>query len=232
MQRPIPRPHARPYLAASLRRRSYTQQSSSCRFHFQILSRSPQRVSRSSRKRRRIQTSSDCLAFRRALLSSPCSSSALIQRPDFTSLPLHPCPSVPRDCRRASRRVKAGVCGISARFMHAVCTCTSMPTSGKMWLVSASSVVQSCRVGERKWWCVRLVCRLLCRTYRIAEGRTARASKRREAPRTPVSLNRSHTSTRSIRYRNRTVLRLGHCRHCIQIISDTTQVSAVFCTSA
>ena len=157
MQRPIPRPHARPYLAASLRRRSYTQQSSSCRFHFQILSRSPQRVSRSSRKRRRIQTSSDCLAFRRALLSSPCSSSALIQRPDSTSLPLHPCPSVPRDCCRASRRVKAGVCGISARFMHAVCTCTSMPTSGKMWLVSASSVVQSCRVGERKWWCVRLV---------------------------------------------------------------------------
>lgn len=122
MQRPIPRPHARPYLAASLRRRSYIQQSSSCRFHFQILSRSPQRVSRSSRKRRRIQTSSDCLAFRRALLSSPCSSSALIQRPDSTSLPLHPCPSVPRDCCRASRRVKVGVCGISARFMHAVCT--------------------------------------------------------------------------------------------------------------
>ena len=150
MQRPIPRPHARPYLAASLRRHSYIQQSSSCRFHIQILSRSPQRVSRSSRKRRRIQTSSDCLAFRRALLSSPCSCSALIQRPDFTSLPLHPCPSVPRDCRRASRRVKAGVCGISARFMHAVCTCTPLPT-----LVSASSMVQSlyygtCRVGERK----------------------------------------------------------------------------------
>ena len=155
MQRPIPRPHARPYLAASLRRHSYIQQSSSCRFHIQILSRSPQRVSRSSRKRRRIQTSSDCLAFRRALLSSPCSSSALIQRPDSTSQPLHPCPSVPRDCWRASRRVKAGVCGISARFMHAVCTCTSMPTSGEMWLVSASSMVQSlyygtCRVGERK----------------------------------------------------------------------------------
>jgi hypothetical protein len=100
---------------------------------------------------------------------------------------------VPRDCCRASRRVKVGVCGISARFMHAVCTCTSMPTSGEMWLVSASSMLQSCRVGERKWWCVRLVCRLLCRTLRIAEGRTARASKRREAPRTPVSLNRSHT---------------------------------------